>query len=338
MKNITLMGKIFSQIGIFVVSGLLAGILLLAIQANKLPGIKQDVQHFPQKDDVTTEDKESPVEQKQEITSHEIPEDDSTYDKKISTSFDIRKPLLNHSIENPAFKDSILKTANTSNLSNIPKSSTTSKALNISETSITSKTSNKTASPVSQKNLNQLQTTQKLSVSAACGVSPLLFAGHNFANDFFQDSSVIFSPVSTVGLTFPQKSNFTYSIYLTAASSSLNLKSPQLYDSINLNFKTNFILTKIDFSIMHKIFSENNLAEAHLGTGLLFFNNPSCIINQTSYNKNNTIYYALDFGFSLKHFFSEHFFTAAVCDFSLVFPYTEQLFIIQPTLIAGLNF
>ena len=89
---------------------------------------------------------------------------------------------------------------------------------------------------------------------------------------------------------------------------------------------------------MHKIFSEKNLAEIHLGTGLLFFSNPSCMINQTSYNKNNTIYYALDFGFSLKHFFSEHFFTAAVCDFSLVFPYTEQLFIIQPALIAGLNF
>ena len=48
MKNITLMGKVFSQIGIFVVSGLLAGILLLAIQANKLPGIKQGVQQVPQ--------------------------------------------------------------------------------------------------------------------------------------------------------------------------------------------------------------------------------------------------------------------------------------------------
>ncbi len=89
---------------------------------------------------------------------------------------------------------------------------------------------------------------------------------------------------------------------------------------------------------MHKIFSEKNLAEAHLGTGIIIFNNPSCIINQVSYNKNNTVYYALDFGFSLKHFFSERFFTAAVCDFSLVFPNSEQLFIIQPALIAGLNF
>ena len=377
MKNSTLVGKIFSQIGIFVVSGLLAGILLLAIQANKLPGIKQDVQQVPQKDDVTPEDKERPVEQKQEIISHEITADYSAYDKKTQTNLGIIKEVQNNFIENQFQKDltsitpnissssillitqitsdiskssnttkisdtqttsKIIESPNASTLSNVPTSSTISKSLNISETSISSKTSNKTASPVAQKNLGQLPTRQKLFVSVSCGVSPLFFSGHNFANDFFQDNSVIFSPVSTIGLTFPQKSGFTYSVYLSAASSSLNLKSPQIYDSINLNFKTSFILTKIDFSIMHKIFSEKNLAEAHLGTGIIIFNNPSCIINQTSYNKNNTVDYTFDFGFSLKHFFSEHFFTAAVCDFSLVFPYTEQLFIIQPALIAGLNF
>ncbi len=377
MKNSTLMGKIFSQIGIFVVSGLLAGILLLAIQANKLPGIKQGVQQVPQKEDVTPSDKESPIEQNQENISYEITADYSAYDKKTQTNLGIIKEVQNNFIENQFQKDltsitpnissssillitqitsdiskssnetklsdiqttsKIIESSNTSTLSNVPKSSTISKSLNISETSITSKPSNKTISSVAQNNLSKLPVKHKFSVSAACGISPLFFAGHNFANDFFQDNSVIFSPVSTIGLTFPQKSGFTYSIYLSAASSSLNLKSPQLYDSINLNFKTSFILTKIDFSIMHKIFSEKNLAEVHLGTGLLFFNNPSCIINQTSYNKNNTVDYAFDFGFSLKHFFSEHFFTSAVCDFSLVFPYTEQLFIIQPALIAGLNF
>ena len=377
MKNSTLVGKIFSQIGIFVVSGLLAGILLLAIQANKLPGIKQDVQQVPQKDDITPEDKERPVEQKQEIISHEITADDSAYDKKTQTNLGIIKEVQNNFIENQFQKDltsitpnissssillitqitsdiskssnetklsdiqttsEIIESSNASTLSNVPKSSTISKSLNISETSITSKPSNKTISSVAQNNLSQLPIKHKFSVSVACGISPLFFSGHNFANDFFQDSSVIFSPVSSAGITFPNKSDFTYSLYLTAASSSLNLKSPQLYDSINLNFKTNFILTKIDFSIMHKIFSEKNLAEIHLGTGLLFFNNPSCIINQVSYNKNNTVYYALDFGFSLKHFFSERFFTAAVCDFTLVLPNTEQLFIIQPALIAGLNF
>ena len=188
MKNSTLVGKIFSQIGIFVVSGLLAGILLLAIQANKLPGIKQDVQHFPQKDDdVSPGDNNSTFEKNTqfEISSFATKDDDSVDSGKAHTSLYSREEVSNLSILNKSYKDSTSRTSdtsiqsiptNTQKLSNKSQSSNTSIHSNISETSIISKTSNKTSSPVTQTSISQLQTTQKLSVSAACGVSPLFFA------------------------------------------------------------------------------------------------------------------------------------------------------------------
>ena len=317
MNNSSLMGKILSQVGIFVVSCLLAGILLLAIQGNKFPGSNHIILEPPEdNDDVSPIYEEESVEENpyQEIITSEIKDSVSISNPIVPSFVNSKKESLNNSFGNQAHKEST------------PKPSTISRS------------TKSTSYPASHPQINQLTARQKLSVSAACGFSPLFFAGHNFANDFFPDSSVIFSPVSTLGITFPQKNNFTYALYLSAASSSLNLKAPQLYDNINLNFKTNFLLAKIDFSIMHKIFSEKNHVEGHFGTGIVYFNNPSCIINEVSYRKNNSVYCALDFGFSLKHFFSERFFTAVVCDFSLVFPYSEQLFIIQPALIAGLSF
>ena len=57
MSKSALLGKVLSQVGIFVVSALLAGILLLAIQANKLPGIIQKEFYFQDDDDVTPDNK-----------------------------------------------------------------------------------------------------------------------------------------------------------------------------------------------------------------------------------------------------------------------------------------
>lgn len=344
MKNSTLIGKILSQISIFVVSGLLAGILLLAIQANKLPGIKLNDQQLPQKEDeVAPTDIESPVEEnpEEENLSYKISADDSAYDKKAQTNLCIITEVPNHLISNQIKKDLISVTTNISSSSmqsNTQRSSSISKSSTAAKSSDTKKSSITTYSPATPTNTVRLPTKEKLSFSAACGFSPLFFAGHNFANDYFPDSPLIFSPVSTLGITFPEKNNFTYSLYFTAASTSLNLKSPQLYNNINLNFNSNFFLAKMDFSVMHQIISEKNLAEAHLGSGILLFNNPYCIINEVSYKKNTSFYYTLDFGISVKHFFSEQFFSAVTCDFLFVFPNSERLFIIQPALIAGLNF
>lgn len=311
MNKTAFMEKLFFQIGIFVISGLLAGILLLAIQTNKLPGIKSDNYIF-QNDEIT------PVENK--TTDYE---NNNTDDLQNKTDNENLGPFTIH--EN--------KQTETSQFNTKQKNEKQPESHNhTNEQIVQTIKKTKAVNPVIESNNKKLVT-----VSAACGVSPMFFAGQNFVNTFFQKNSLVFTPCSTIGIYFPQNNNLSYSIIISGASSVLNLQSQNLYEYINLNFKTTFCIFKIDFSIMHTIFTNKNTIEVHLGTGIAIFNKPFCFINELTYNTKNTILYALDFGFSLRHSFNDRFFAAAVCDFSLFFPYSERLLIIQPSLIAGIN-
>ena len=117
-----------------------------------------------------------------------------------------------------------------------------------------------------------------------------------------------------------------------------------VYITINDNFVRELWLkySKIEHttdinSIQHPIFTDKNLIEAHLGTGLTLFGSPACIVNEQTFNRNNALYLAFDFGITFKHLFSDRIFIAAVCDFSYIFPYSDRVLIVQPAFTAGIN-
>ena len=104
-----------------------------------------------------------------------------------------------------------------------------------------------------------------------------------------------------------------------------------------MDFSSTLLLVKSNFSIQRKIFSEKNLLEAHIGTGLSIFSKPVCTINELSFYRNNAVYPSLDFGLTFKHFFSNRFFAAMVCNISCQFPSSDKIIIVQPALTAGLT-
>ena len=369
MSKSALLGKVLSQVGIFVVSALLAGILLLAIQANKLPGIIQKEFYFQDDDDVTPDNKllkddeveatearvsaeqiglnqlsdidnkthlitknnentsvRKTLHNKQNISlSNKTPAHQNPHETQ--TSSDSKESCDQHTISNNQKsydKYSITENQNPNNQQTIRESTiATSKTnTNVTHTSLLPVNSSKPFTPT---------------VSAAFGFSPVFFTGQSFVQDYFQNNAYVFTPCGTIGLMFPSKNNFSYALYFSAASSSLELNSSDIYQKLNLDFTSTLLLAKLDFSILHTVFTENNLLEAHLGTGVSIFTKPVCTVNELSFNRENASYITLDFGLSFKHFFSDRVFISALCDVTYILPFSDRMILVQPAVTAGLN-
>lgn len=360
MSKSALLGKVLSQVGIFVVSALLAGILLLAIQANKLPGIIQKDSYF-QDDDVTPDDKllkDGEVEATEDrVTAEQISFNQlSDIDNKThlitknNENTSVRKTLHNKqnislSNKTPAHQNPHETQSSSASKESYDKYSITEKQnpnnqQTIRESTIvTSNTNVNTNTTVAHASSIPASRSKPFTptVSAAFGFSPVFFTGQSFVQDYFQNNACVFTPCGTIGLTFPHKNNFSYAMYLSAASSSLELNSSDIYQKLNLDFSTTLLLAKLDFSILHTVFTENNLLEAHLGTGVGIFTKPVCTVNELSFNRKNASYITLDFGLSFKHFFSDRVFISALCDVTYILPFSDRLILFQPAVTAGLN-
>ena len=339
MSKSELLGKVLSQVGIFVVSALLAGMLLLAIQANKLPGIIQKDYYYQNDDDVTTDDNQLPDD------AVEAPEN------TVTTAFDSLFSVQQSDIDNETISvsENTFSSHHNPSLQQNPQEnqinpdSTKSSAQQIilrkpiitANTNTITNTKTKGAQTVSIPATGSKTFTP--AVSAAFGFSPVFFTGQSFVQDYFQNKACVFTPCAAIGLVFPRKNNFSYALYLSAASSSLKLNASNISQKLNLDFSTTLLLVKLDFSILHTVFTNNNLLEAHLGTGVGIFAKPICSVNELSFNRKNVPYITLDFGFSFKHFFSDKFFIAALCDITYILPYSEKIILIQPAVTAGLN-
>ena len=326
MSKNAFLGKLFSQIGIFVVSAFLAGILLLAIQANKLPGIKLDVIQADDEvipfDDVKPEQIIEPsVEENYEIIF--TPE-------TVVQNNEPNKIIENHQNSIPDIDVKKQKPKNNENTENSieKKPEAVQNHISVPKKQI--------AKTVSLTDYSKPDDVKKCIVTAAFSVSPMLFAGQSFISDYFQNDRFLFAPCGTIGISFPSK-KIIYALYFSAVVSSLNLNAPNIYQSINLDFSTTLFLAKLDFSILHTVFSEYNLLEAHLGTGITFFTKPVCTVNELLFTRKNYVFFALDFGLAFRHFFTDRFFVSAACDITCILPYSDRLLIVQPILAAGLK-
>ena len=320
MSKNKVLGKVLSQVGIFVVSAFLAGILLLAIQANKLPGV------IPKKEDFQIEDEVTPVIDNSLYNEIEVP-----IESKLDTSFNTASAELNQKAESAIIQAPAINPSSQEKKAEAKKEKKKQPQYGKQSTSV------KPEQADYHYPTAKLDNKEKLVVSTSFGVSPLFFAGQSFIADYFPNSRLTFAPYCTIGLTFPKKNNFTCSLYFSVTSSLLNLNTPDIYNNINLDFSTTLVLSKIDFSIQYPVFSEKNLFGAHIGTGLTLFGKPVCTVNDLAFNRKNATYFMLDFGITFKHFFSNRFFVSAVLDISYILPASDKLILVQPAITAGLN-
>ena len=357
MSKSALLGKVLSQVGIFVVSALLAGILLLAIQANKLPGIIQKEFYFQDDDDVIPDNKllkDDEVEATEDSISTEqigfnqlSDIDNKTHlITKNNENTSVRKTLHNKqnislsnktpAHQNPHETQSSSDSKESCDEYSIPEKQNPINQQTIRESTIITSNTNTTVTHTSSLSASDSKTFTP-TVSAAFGFSPVFFTGQSFVQDYFKNNACVFTPCGTIGLMFPSKNNFSYALYFSAASSSLELNSSDIYQKLNLDFTSTLLLAKLDFSILHTVFTENNLLEAHLGTGVGIFTKPVCTVNELSFNRKNASYITLDFGLSFKHFFSERVFISALCDVTYILPFSDSIILIQPAVTAGIN-
>ena len=357
MSKSALLGKVLSQVGIFVVSALLAGILLLAIQANKLPGIIQKEFYFQDDDDVTPDNKllkDDEVEatearvSAEQIGFYQLSDIDNKTHliTKNNENTSVRKTLHNKqnislSNKTPAHQNPHETQSSSANKKScdeysIPEKQNPNNQQTIRESTIATSKTNTNVTHTSSLPVNSTKPFTP-TVSAAFGLSPVFFTGQSFVQDYFKNNACVFTPCGTIGLSFPRKNNFSYALCFSAASSSLELNSSDIYQKLNLNFTSTLLLAKLDFSILHTVFTENNLLEAHLGTGVGVFTKPVCTVNELSFNRENASYITLDFGLSFKHFFSERVFISALCDVTYILPFSDRIILVQPAVTAGLN-
>lgn len=173
-------------------------------------------------------------------------------------------------------------------------------------------------------------------VNAGVGIVPVFFARGTFLLDYFNQQCFL-SPCGTLKIIFSQINQYVFALSFDAVITYLDLFSRNYLKNINLGLSSFFYLVQINISISRFIFNQKNLLEIHFGTGIAYLENINIKINDLISSNIKSLNLALNFGFSLNHFFTEKIFSSFLVNFTYCIPSENKIILVQPGLIFGIK-